>query len=569
LEVILVQSVVPGKIRGAVIVLIFGLALIGVRTSAAEEAIQRSLSGRIVDPQGLPVEGAEVVLRFDNRIDAEFQTETNHDGVFLLDFPVAEPAILELEITHPHFKSTTWSASPDEVALIVEGASLRVPDIQLERKLTIGFWIATLVFIGVLVLVMTERLHNTAAALLGAAIILTTSMIGTALGLDTYIFDFEQAIAYVDFEVIFLVLGMMIIVGTIERTGIFQWTAYQAYRISGGKIWLLGIILMLLTSIASALLDNVTTMLLVTPITLQIALTLGVNPLALIIPEMLASNVGGIATLIGTPNNILIGSYAGLGFNDFLKGLTPGVLLTQVALTLYVLYIFRREYKTAEGSDSVVLLNRLKENAQITEPEVLKRAGAVFIGTLLLFVLGERLNMVPAVTAMIGAAATLLVVRANVDEILRVVDWNTLLFFMALFMIVGAVQAVGLISLIASGIHTLVGSNLTAAILVTIWGTGMFCLLIPTIPLTAALLPVIGFLTRSIPGTGNALFFSLSLGSALGANNSLIGATNNLVTAGITQRAGYPISFKAFIRVGFPAAMLTMLVGTIYILIRF
>ncbi|HBX69941.1 MAG TPA: hypothetical protein DEH25_11350 [Chloroflexi bacterium] len=177
--------------------------------------------------------------------------------------------------------------------------------------------------------------------------------------------------------------------------------------------------------------------------------------------------------------------------------------------------------------------------------------------------------MVPAVTAMIGAAATLLVVRADVDEVLRVVDWNTLLFFMGLFMIVGAVQEVGLISIIASGIHGLVGENLTAAILVTIWGTGTLCLLIPTIPLTAALLPVIGFLTRSIPGAGNALYYSLSMGSALGANNSLIGATNNLVTAGIAQRAGYPISFKAFIKIGFPAAMLTMLVGTIYILTRF
>jgi Na+/H+ antiporter NhaD/arsenite permease-like protein len=394
-------------------------------------------------------------------------------------------------------------------------------------------------------------------------------MIGSALGAGTYIFNFEQAIGYVDFEVIFLVLGMMIIVGTIERTGIFQWAAYQAYRLSGGRIWLLAVILMLLTSIASALLDNVTTMLLMTPITLQIALTLGVNPLALIIPEMLASNVGGIATLIGTPNNILIGSYAGLGFNDFLRDLTPGVLIAQVVLTLYVIFIFRREYESTQGTDSQVLLNRLKENAQITQPDVLRKAGAVFIGTLILFILGESLHMEPAVTAMIGAAATLLVVRADVDDILRVVDWNTLLFFMALFMIVGAIQEVGLISFIASGIHEMVGSNLNAAILVIIWGTGMLCLLIPTIPLTAALLPVIGFLTRSVPGAGNSLYYSLSMGSALGANNSLIGATNNLVTAGIAQRAGYPISFKAFIKNGFPAALLTLTVGTIYILIRF
>ena len=535
----------------------------------AQQSNGASISGRVVDTQGMPVSEAEITLLLNGLHDTEFLSKTSHDGIFMMDFFADELNSLDIEISHPHFKTSTWSPTVEEIKLFRQGFAIRVPDIQLERKLTPGFWVATIVFIGVLVLIMTEKLHNTAAALSGAAIVLTTSMIGSALGGGFYIFNFEQAIAYVDFEVIFLVLGMMIIVGTIERTGIFQWAAYQAYRISQGQIWLLAVILMLLTSIASALLDNVTTMLLMTPITLQIALTLGVNPLALIIPEMLASNVGGIATLIGTPNNILIGSYAGLSFNDFLSDLTPGVLLAQVALTIYVLFVFRHEYQQTDSLDSKALLDRLKENAQITQPDILRKAGAVFTGTLILFILGEKFHLIPAITAMFGAAGTLFVVRADVDDILRVVDWSTLLFFMALFMIVGAVQEVGLISIIASGIHTLVADNLTAAILVTIWGAGIFCLLIPTIPLTAALLPVIGFLSRSIPGAHNVLFYSLSIGSALGANNSLIGATNNLVTAGITQRAGYPISFKDFIKVGFPAALLTLFVGTIYVLIRF
>ena len=559
-----------GKIRLIGILILPVVALFFYQSVAANSATITSVSGKIIDSQGLPIEEAEVLLKVNGIEEPEFHTESNNDGVFLLDIPANTVNSLDIEISHPHFKSFTWSANQEEIGFIEDGAAIRVPDIQLDRKLTLGFWVATLVFVSVLILIMTERLHTTSAALLGAATILTVSTIGSALGANIYIFDFEKAIEYVDFEVIFLVLGMMIIVGTIERTGIFQWTAYQAYRISRGRIWLLAVILMLLTSIASALLDNVTTMLLMTPITLQIALTLGVNPLALIIPEMLASNVGGIATLIGTPNNILIGSYAGLGFNDFLGDLTPGVLLVQIALTLYVVFVFRKEYKSTDQTDSDVLLARLKENAQITQPDVLKKAGAVFVATLLLFILGERFHMVPAVTAMIGAAGTLLVVRADTDEILKVVDWSTLLFFIALFMIIGAIQEVGLISLIASGVHYLVADNLSAAILVTIWGTGMLCLLIPTIPLTAALLPVIGFLTRSIPGaSNNVLYYSLSMGSALGANNSLIGATNNMVTAGIAQRAGYPISFKAFIKIGFPAALLTLTVGTIYILIRF
>lgn len=545
------------------------LLLCTAQAAFAQDAHQATLTGKVLDSQGMPIPEAQVSLYINGSEETCLYAESDHDGVYLLDFSNENVQSITLEITNPHFLDYTWNAGEDEIAHINAGAAIRVPDIQLERRLTIGFWMATLVFAGVLALIITERLHTTAAALLGAAVILTFSMIGSAISDSLYIYTFEQAIEHIDFEVIFLVLGMMIIVGTIERTGVFQWTAYQAYRISRGRIWLLAVILMLLTSIASALLDNVTTMLLMTPISLQIALILGVEPLTLLIPEMLASNVGGIATLIGTPNNILIGSYAGLGFNDFLRDLTPGVLLVQVALTLYVLFVFRREYKVTDETDSKILMERLQENAQITQPDVLRKAGAVFVATLVMFVIGEALHMVPAVTAMIGAAATLLVVRAKVEEVLRVVDWSTLLFFMALFMIVGAIQEVGLISLIASGIHGLVADNLTAAIFVTIWGTGLLCLIIPTIPLTAALLPVVGFLTRSIPGANNVIYYSLSMGSALGANKSLIGATNNMVAAGIAQRAGYPIRYKSFIKVGFPAAILTLIVGTIYILVRF
>jgi Na+/H+ antiporter NhaD/arsenite permease-like protein len=529
-----------------------------------------ALAGGVLDEQEEPVRGAEVALYLDGEPSPVLQQETDHLGHFVLDLPAPPSESAYVVISHPHFESATQVIEGADLAVLQEGGTVRVPDIALARQISAGFWIAILIFAGMLFLIISEALHTTAAALLAAASVLTISLVGQVFDEGLYIIGFEQAIEYVDFEVIFLVLGMMIIVGTIERTGIFQWAAYQAYRISRGRLWLLAVILMVLTSVASALLDNVTTMLLMAPITLQIALTLRVDPLALLIPEMLASNVGGISTLIGTPNNILIGSYAGLGFNDFLSNLTPGVLLVQVALTLYVIWVFRGPYRGGSGTDSGSLLALLKEHAQITEPVVLRKAGIVFLATLLLFIFGERFHLVPAVTAMIGGAATLVVVRADVEEILHVVDWTTLLFFIALFMVIGALQEVGLISLIGSGIHSLVGENLTAATLITIWGTAMVCLLIPTVPLTAALLPVVGFLSRSIPGAGsNVLYYSLSMGSALGANNSLIGATNNMVSAGIAQRAGFPITYRAFIKVGFPAAVITLVVGTLWILIRF
>lgn len=564
-------------ILGLALVLSRGLSLV----VAQAEGGQVSLFGRVTDPQGEPVRGAKVSLVLNGTplgASAESEqvpplAESQPDGAFVVDLPAGVVGTIEtlmLEISRPHFQPLEWEAGDDEIARLNRGESLRLPDMELARRLTAGFWVATVTFVAILVIIALEKLHNTMAALLGVAIMLGVSLVGRPISEEMFILDFEQAIEYVDFNVIFLVMGMMIVVGVIEETGIFQWTAYQAYRLSRGRLWLLVVILMLLTSVASALLDNVTTMLLVAPITLQIALTLGVDPLSLLLPEMLASNVGGISTLIGTPNNILIGSYADITFNDFLRNLTPGVLLAQVALTLYVILIYRKEHRAASRAASPALLARLKENARITQPDKLRKAGAIFLGVLALFVLGEQVHLVPAVTAILGAVAMLLAVRADIEEMLRVVDWTTLMFFIALFIMVGAIQEVGLISYIAAGIHRLVNGSLVAATLVTVWATGLLCILIPTIPLTAALLPVVSFLARTLPGAGNkVLFYSLSVGSALGANTSLIGATNNMVTAGIAERAGYPIAYRGFLKVGFPAAVLTLIVGTVWILIRF
>jgi Na+/H+ antiporter NhaD/arsenite permease-like protein len=496
--------------------------------------------------------------------------ESGRDGVFAVPLSVETVDSARIVLTHPHFTSVSWEAGEADLTCLNEGSAVYIPEFTLERRVTAGFWVATLVFVGILVLIISERLHSTMAALLGAAVVLGVSLVGRPIREDLYVFNFDHALEYVDFNVIFLVLGMMIVVSIIEETGVFQWTSYQAYRLSRGRVWLLVAILMLLTSVASALLDNVTTMLLITPITLQIALTLGTNPLSLLIPAMLASNVGGISTLIGTPNNILIGSYADIGFNDFLTNLTPGVLLAQVVLTFYVMIVYRKQYRAHGQTASAALLSTLKENARITHPGILRRSGLVFLVMVVFFVVGERFHLPPAVTAMIGAVAMLMVVKADVQEILRVVDWTTLMFFISLFMVVGAIQEVGLISFIAEGIHDLVAGDLTAATLVTIWVTGLLCLLIPTIPLTAALLPVVGFLSLNIAGADNdVLFYGLSMGSALGANNSLIGATNNLVTAGIASRAGYPISYRGFLKIGFPAAVVTMIIGSIWLLFRF
>ena len=558
--------------------LVAGLLVVALASSLVHQLLPASaadsrrpeLVGWVTDPLGEPVQNAEVSMYADGMKEPIAVAESQGDGEFALELPEVPFETLSVDVSRPHFHSQTWSPTPDELELLSQGVTIRLPDITMERRITLGFWVATLTFVGMLALIALEKLHNTMAALLGAAIVLGVSSVGSPFNPDLFILDFEQALQYVDFDVIFLVMGMMIVIGILEATGIFQWMAYQAYRLSRGRAWLLVIILMILTSVASAMLDNVTTMLLMTPITLEIALALGINPLAIIIPEVLASNIGGISTLIGTPTNILIGSYADIGFADFLINLTPGVVLAQTALTIYVLVVFRRQYREVSGRLSPAMLERLKENGRITQPATLVKAGMVFVLMMMLFVFGEQIHLVPAVTAILGAVVMLLVVDTDIQEMLKVVDWTTLMFFMALFMVIGALQEVGLISLIAAGIEQLVGENLTFALLVIIWSGALLSGVIDNIPFTAAMLPVVGYLTRTMPGASNkVLFYGLSVGSAMGGNSTLIGSSANLVTAGITERAGYPINYITFLKVGLPATIITVAMGTIWLLIRF
>lgn len=530
-----------------------------------------SLTGRLLDAQNQPVQGAEVILREGADAKPVSLTESQHDGTFVLDLPDRQfTPPLFIEIDRSHFEPQEIEIETRNAVRLNSGESLRLPDIELSRRITPGFWVATLTFAAILLIIALEKLHNTMAALLGVAVVLGTSFVGGAINQGLFIFDFERALEFVDFDVFFLVMGMMIVIGVIEETGIFQWLAYQSYRLSGGRAWLLVIILMIITAVASALLDNVTTMLLMTPMTIQIALVMGVNPLSLLLPEVMASNVGGISTLIGTPTNILIGSYAGLTFNDFLRNLTPGVLMAMAVLIIYVIIYYRKQLISQDNGLSEALLARLKESGRITQPEKLAKAGIVFAVMLVLFVLGERIHLVPAVTAILGAVAMLLWVAPDIEEMLKVVDWTTLMFFIALFIVVGAIQEVGLISIIADGIARLVGDSLTATILVLVWAAALLSGVIANIPFTAAMLPVVGFLTSTVPGASNqVLYYGLSIGAAMGGNSSLIGASANLVTAGMAERAGYRITYAEFIKVGLPATILTVTVGVGWLFIRF
>ncbi|MBE2223293.1 MAG: citrate transporter [Anaerolineae bacterium] len=555
------------------LLVVIGLLLAVPWHNARGQAPETTLliTGAVYDSQDQPVADALVSLHEANNDEALTETLTQPNGRYSLTLPETIPNQLTVWVEREHFQPEIVRLDTDAMQSLHAGQPIVLPVTILQRQITASFWIATLIFIGMLALIAFGKLHNTLAALLGMSAVFAVSYLGRPLSEELFIFTFRGALHYVDWNVIFLIMGMMIVIAVVERTGVFQWLAFAAYRLSKGRIWLLVIILMAVTGVASAALDNVTTMLLMTPITVQIALALGINPLALLIPEVMASNVAGISTLIGTPTNILIGSYAGLSFNDFLTNLTPGVLLAMLGLILYTQFVYRQELRANKANGvSALMVEKLAERAQITEPDHLKKAGIIGAFMLILFVAGEAIHLVPAVTAIMGATALLVWIRPDIEEMIEAVDWTTLVFFIGLFVVVGAVQEVGLISIIADGIGNLVGSNLLLAVLVVTWFSALLSTVIANIPFTAAMLPVVGYLTATIPGAqSNVLFYCLSVGSAMGGNGSLIGASANMVTAGIAERAGYAISYAYFFKKGFPALLITVSLATLWLIFHF
>ncbi len=498
---------------------------------------------------------------------AEGLTQT--DGRYILVLPKGLPEKLTVEIRRDHYGKVAVELTSADIGSLRDGRPVVLPPTVLLRSRGPAFWITTLIFLAVLGLMATGKQHNTLAALVGVASLFAVSYLGSPVREDLFIFDFRSALLYVDWNVIFLIMGMMIVIAVVEETGVFQWLAFKSYQISGGRRWLLLAILMTVTGITSALLDNVTTMLLMAPITVQIALALGMNPLALLMPEVLASNVFGISTLIGTPTNILIGSYARISFGGFLWNLTPGVMLALGGLIVYGEWQYRRELASGNGA-SADLLQKLSERGRIVQPEELRKAGWVGAAMLALFLLGDRVHLLPSVTALVGATALLAWIKPDMEKMMEAVDWTTLVFFIAIFIVVGAVQEVGVISYVAEGMGWLVGGNLVLAMLAVIWTGAILSTVIANIPFTAAMLPVVGHLSARVPGAETkVLFYCLAVGSAMGGNGSLIGASANMVTAGIAERAGFPITYAYFLKKGAPAVLVTVGLATLWLLLRF
>ena len=429
------------KYRG---LLVFGLSitiwLVVTNLATAGSSNQDTLddyliSGELFDPQGIPIPAAEVEAFVAGEETPLGKAESHEDGSYALHIEILPDADLEVHISRAHYIEQSIILTNEELDDLTGTGDVNLGALTLERSVTPGFWAAAVIFLAVLALIAFEVVASTTAALFGFSMVMLISHVVGIFAPDWFIVDFERSLEFINWEVIFLVMAMMIIVAIIERTGIFQWTAFQAYRLSRGRTWLLVLILMAVTVVASALLDNFTTMLLMTPISIQIGLALGINPLALIIPEVLASNVGGITTLIGTPTNILIGAYADIGFTDFLFNQTPGIVVALILMAAYVLWHYRAEWRKHSGGISETLYATLEKNAELKDPDSLWKAGVVFVVVLIGFVAGENYHIVPAVPALIGATVLLIWLRPDIHSTIQAVDWTTLVFFMALFIV--------------------------------------------------------------------------------------------------------------------------------------
>jgi Na+/H+ antiporter NhaD/arsenite permease-like protein len=386
---------------------------------------------------------------------------------------------------------------------------------------------------------------------------------------DYSILTFEDAMQAMDMNVIFLLMAMMIIVGVMKKTGVFQWMAYKSFQLARGNVFALAAILMFVTAFVSAFLDNVTTMLLIIPVTIEIAVTLKINPITLLMPEVFASNVGGTATLIGDPPNIMIGSYAKLSFVDFVSNLTIICLISLVVTTVFFIYWYKKDYLKAQVGDVQKLIAHLKEEYKITQKTLLIYCGIMLGITIFLFIIHGALHMEPSIAALIGAAVLLVVSRVDIVEMLEhEIEWPTLIFFMMLFIVVAGAEETGLIQIIADWVKNVSGGSLVAAILMVLWVSAIASAIIDNIPFTATMLPIVAYLTTVIPGAqSGVLWWALALGACLGGNGTMIGASANVVTVGMAERAGYPISFMYYMKVAALPMLVTIVLCSFWLLL--
>ena len=415
--------------------------------------------------------------------------------------------------------------------------------------------IAIVVFVVVMVAIVTEKIHRALAAVVGAMILLILHVV-----------SFDAAMEHVDFNTLGVLLGMMLFVAVVKLSGLFEYLAIKCARLAKGNPWLVMVLFVCLTAVLSALLDNVTTVLLIGPMTVTVCRLLDLDPLPFFLAEIMASNIGGTATLIGDPPNIMIGSAAGYSFVDFVFYDTPAALLSlAVMLALFYLLFGRKLHVDDAHKDA---LAGLDEREQIKNPVLLRQSVVMIVLVVVGFMAHSSLGVESCVVALTAAGVLMLISGERIEEALAHVEWTTLVFFAGLFIIVGALSEVGVIGMLAQALIDVTGGSTFVAMLVLLFASAIISSFLDNIPFVATMIPIL--LSMEATGMDVApLWWAVSLGACLGGNGTLIGASANVVMSDISRKNGHVITFAHFFKVGFPTMLATVAVSAIYLIVRF
>ncbi|MCI5690210.1 MAG: ArsB/NhaD family transporter [Clostridiales bacterium] len=415
--------------------------------------------------------------------------------------------------------------------------------------------IAVVIFVVTMAAIMTEKLHRTVAAVTGSLLLILTGVLTV-----------ESGLSYVDMNTLGVLIGMMLFVSVVKNSGLFEYIAIRAAKAAKGHPWRLMVLFVLITAILSAFLDNVTTVLLIGPMTLAITNMLKVNPVPFFMTQIMASNIGGTATLIGDPPNIMIGSAAGLSFTDFITNTGVAVLFVLAATLLCFYFIYGRKLQVDPEAMSSILL--LDERKSIKDRPLLIKSVVMILLVVVGFVFHDQLHLESCTIALTAAAVMLLIGHQDVEEIVSRVEWTTILFFGGLFIVVGGLQETGIIQILANGLMSLTEGHMTLTILLILWVSAIISSFLDNIPFVATLIPLI--LTMQSNGVDvTPLWWAVSLGACLGGNGTLIGASANVVLSGISTRHGFPITFASYFKVGFPLMLVSVAISTVFLLLRF
>jgi Na+/H+ antiporter NhaD/arsenite permease-like protein len=415
-------------------------------------------------------------------------------------------------------------------------------------------WLAIGVFVITYAAITVEKVHKTLVALGGAMAVLL-------LGLVTQ----EEAFEGVDWNVIFLLAGMMIIANSLKRTGIFQWMASKIIDVAKGEPFRVLLLLSTMTAVLSAFLDNVTTVVLMVPLTIFVANSLRISPVPYLISEILASNIGGAATLIGDPPNIIIGSASGLDFGAFLFNMGPPIVVIYLAFMGILALFFRKDLHVPMERRQQAMA--MREDHIIRDRRLLIQGLAVLGAVIMGFLMHGVLHLEAATIAMSGAVLLLFISGAEVHDAITEIEWTTLLFFLGLFIVVEALIKVGFVEIAARGVLGVTGGELGPTTLLLLWGSGIASGIIDNIPYTATMVPIVQELGNQMPV--EPLWWSMALGACLGGNATAVGASANVIVLSMSERAGYKISFVQFLRYGIIVTVVSLLISTVYVYLRY